>query len=613
MRPHPRHRLVPLCAVVLGALGCEAPPPVTAPPVMFRADARHSGTFETTVPAEAPGLLWRFQTGGPVWSSPVVSDGTVYVGSADGGLYALDADSGARRWHADVGSPVGSTPAVAGGAVIFTSRDGVVHALDAESGEVRWRVETGALLPWTWGFEGWDLYLSSPVVQDSLVIVGAGDGAIYALTLEGGEETWRFQTEGRIRSTPAIADGTVFAGSTDGRVYALALADGSERWRHETDGAARVSADEGVDRVSIIASPLVAGGTVFVGSRDGFMYALDQETGARRWQVSHEGSWAMSSPTVDGRALFEGTSDGAFVHRVDVETGEEEWRFPADGYTWSSPALVGSTVLIGDAGGHLRALDAATGDERWSFSAGGGVYSSPWVDGDVIYFGADDGGVYAVGGGAPRVHRAVFWDEEMTGSAFAPHLEPRVHFAAHGYDVLDSEALEAFLAARVEDGARSVVVFALDRLPDAVAADAADTVLFRRYLDAGGKAVWLGLPPQSLSRNEAGQLYFDREGPERLLGVDYGEANFDYYGTLPTALGRSWGLEYGWVATFSVEAGEDLQVLALDENGRAAAWVRAYGGPPGSGFVGMGLHRLTPRVLDAVLSVAEYGLGEPRP
>jgi hypothetical protein len=230
------------------------------------------------------------------------------------------------------------------------------------------------------------------------------------------------------------------------------------------------------------------------------------------------------------------------------------------------------------------------------------------VEDGMVFFGTVDGSVYAVGEAAPAAYRAVFWDEELAPLAWAPDVEPRVFFEQRGYEALDADGLAAFLQARVTDAARSVVVFAVDRVPETVATEPADTVLLRRYLDAGGKVVWMGLPPLSLAENDAGQVYFDRGGPQRLLGVDYGEANFDYYGAQPTDLGRTWGLRSGWASTLALEAAQDVHVLAMDENGRAAAWAKSYGGPEGSGFVGMGLHLVTPQTLDEVHALAEYGL-----
>ncbi len=601
-----------LAAGMMLAAACDSPSPISdASPVMFRGDARHSGVFQTRGVDELGGVRWRFQTDGPVRSSPVVAEGTVYVGSTDGHLYAIEASTGQETWRVDVGSPVSSSPAVAGGLVLFVSADGAFHAVDADTGALRWQFATGAVLPWEWGFEGWDVYLASAAVQGESVVFGGGDGTVYALDLQSGEERWRFSTDMRIRSTPAISEGVVYIGGSDGIVYSLGLENGLVRWTYETEGASLRSEDFGFDRKSIIASPAVVDGAVYVGSRDGQMYALDQASGERRWRVSHDVSWAMSSPAVSGTALFAGTSDGLFVHRVDVTTGEEDWRFVGAGYTWSSPALAGNTVYIGDGGGFLRAINAESGEERWSLRTGGGVYSSPWVEDGVVYVGADDGVVYAVDAESPRSLRAVFWDSDFTEYSAFPHVQTRAYFELHGYDVLDANGLENFMRARIEDGTSSAVVFALPYIPSNIAAEPSDTVLLRRYLESGGKTVWLDLPPMSLARDETGQVTaFDRSRSERLLAVDFSEANFDFYGSEPTDLGRMWGLNRGWLSSYSIAESGDIDVLGLDEHGRAGAWVKSFGGPPGTGFVGVGLHDVTLEALEVVRTLAEYGLAD---
>jgi len=602
--------LIGVCVVVpwLAACSGDTAAPSGTQPVMFRGDAQHAGVLQTRGVETLGGVRWKFETGGPVRSSPTVSDGVLYVGSTDGRLYAVDASTGEEVWQVDFGSPISSSPAVANGLVLVQSADGVVQAVDARSGTIHWHFETGDLLPWEWGFEGWDVYTSSAVIGGDLVVIGAGDGAVYALDLSTGEQRWRFETDMRIRSTPSIAEGSVYVGSSDGVVYRLGLSDGALQWRYETEGAGLLSADFGFDRKSIIASPAVVSGMVFAGSRDGQMYALDQASGDLVWRVSHNVSWAMSSPAIRDGALFSGTSDGLFVHRVDIASGTEAWRLVGAGYTWSSPTLVDNTVYIGDGGGYLRAVDAESGQERWAFQAGGGVYSSPWVEDGSVYFGADDGVVYALDGTSPSSARVVFWDSEYTADAALGHEQLRSFFELRGYRVVDVEELATFLSARVADGASSAVVFAIPRVPTAVASQPADTVLLRRYLDAGGKVVWSGIPPMSLVRNEAGQVTaFERERTEQLIDVDISESNFDFYGTQPTELGREWGLTRGWLSTYAIGT-DGIDVLGIDEHGRAGAWVRGYGGAPGTGFVGVGLFDVTLDGLEVLHTLAEYGL-----
>jgi outer membrane protein assembly factor BamB len=601
---------MPSLALACYCAACSGPTP-SHDAVMFRGDPEHSGVYRTTGVDQLGGELWRFETGGPVRSTAAVVGDAVFVGSGDGNLYALDRASGSERWRFDAGGPVNSSPAVARGLVVFGSRDGAFFALDARSGAQRWRHETGELIPWEWGFEGWDVYTSSPVVVDTTVLFGAGDGVLYALELESGGELWRLPTGGRIRSTPAVADGTVFVGSTDGVVYAADLLSGEVRWTHETDGASLHSADLGVDRKSIITPPTVVAGAVYVGSRDGYLYSLDQATGERRWRADHEGSWAMSSPAVVGGRVYSGTSDGSFVHALDAASGDELWRFSAAGYTWSSPVVVGSTVYIGDGGGYLQALDRETGEQLWSYQVGLGIYSSPVVSDGVVFFGSDDGNVYALHGEGQLARRAVFWDEELTDfSYYASDVETRRYLEQQGYEVLDSDALAGFLLARLADGVPSVVVFAMDHLPAVVAAEPSDTTLFRRYLDAGGKVVWLGLQPALIERDpeSGGFVGLDRAWPTALLGVDHSSLNFDFYGAAATETGHAWGVPPSWVSWLSIDASDGIEVLAEDENGRAAAWVKSYGGPPGTGFVSLTIRE--PRIddLPAIRAVAEYGI-----
>jgi hypothetical protein len=446
---------------------------------------------------------------------------------------------------------------------------------------------------------------------DSVVLFGAGDGNLYALELTEGRELWRFGTGGRIRSSPAVTEGVVYVGSADGRVYAIGVATGSQLWRYEPEGASHVSAEFGFDRKSIIASPAVAGGTVYVGSRDGFMYALDRATGEFKWRADHSVSWAMSSPAILENVVYSGTSDGQFVHALDVTTGVERWRFDAAGYTWSSPAVAGNTVYIGDGGGYLRAIDRETGLERWSYRAGDGVLSSPVVTDEAVYFGSDDGAIYALTGEGQYPHKVVFWDSELRDFTFhQSHEAVRSYFERAGYGVLGAVDLGNFMQNRIVDGDPSVVVFAMDHVPTSIASSTSDTVLFRRYLAAGGKVVWLGMPPMLIARDPESGRYIgmSRDTSSALIGVDFGAAIFDSYGASATSLGSVWGAPTWWISSLSIVPSEAIDILGTDENGNAAAWVKSYGGPTGSGFVCISAQRHSIENLAGIRAMAEYGL-----
>lgn len=573
---------------------------------MFRGGPAHNGVYAAAPGRALAGLQWRVATGGDVISSPAVANGVVYVGSGDGRLYALDRTTGAERWSYDAKSAVASSPAVGGGLVYFATRDGRVHAVDARSGARRWRVETGPVMAWPWGHESGDLYLSSPAYLDGVVVVGAGDGGVYALDARTGRRRWRAPTEGRVRSSPAIAGGRVYVGSADGRVYAFDLATGARRWRYDTEGTTLDSRKFGYDRRTVQSSPAVAGGTVYVGARDGFLYALGADSGTLRWRFDHKISWVNTSPAVRDGVVYAGSSDGQFVQAVDAATGQELWRTKT-GVTWSSPAVAGDVVYAGDGAGFLSALDRSSGKILWRFRTGSQVFSSPVPDGDLLFVGSTDGGVYALRTtSGPPVRRAVFFDTTYLKAAWVP--DPSLlarYFGNRGYDTLDAPGLAAFLRARIDDRAPSVVVFAIDHLPAAVTDSIPEGSLVRRYLDAGGKIVWPGVPPLLFPRDPrtgdvGGLAALNWSAPSRLLGIAHDEAMFDQRGVRATPEGKRWGLPERWRGAWGIAIDPSMTVLGRDEYGLAVSWARRYGGPEGTGFI-----RVPPDDLLAVYLAAE--------
>ncbi len=458
------------------------------------------------------------------------------------------------------------------------------------------------------------------MVTGDLAIFAAADGNVYALAVATGRERWRYTAGTLFRSSPAVAEGYVVVGGADGYVYALNLADGKLRWRGETEGATLDSEKEGFDRKTIQGSPAIAGGKVYVGSRDAYLYAFDLATGKRLWRAGRPAPWVVTSPVVWGGRIYFGSSDGHYVAAVDADSGERVWLVRTPDNVIASPVLADSILYVADMSGNLFALDAATGAERWRTSLGARIYSTPVPTDGALYVGADDGAVYALHAGDGRsIRRAVFYDTafvEFAGTRGGATV--RDYLNRFGYETLDAKALAAFFAERIEDKAPSVVLFALDVLPETVAPEASDTVLFRRYLNAGGKVVWTGEPPALFTRvrNDSTKrvelVAVDPKRPTALLGIPHDKLGFTYYQALPTRQGLAWGL-IGRTFSFwtldpkLVEGG----VLALDEFDQAGAWVKSFGGAPGTGFVYLWGLEVLPELLPQVRAVADYGIWIP--
>ena len=264
-------------------------------------------------------VLWSVTRADWVDSTPAVGpDGTIYVGSHDGRLYALQPANGAIRWSYNAGTFISSSPAIgADGTLYFGSGSFRLHAVGPD-GRERWTFPVG------------DWIESSPAVAvDGTVYVGCRDGSLYAVSREG-RERWRFRTGGRIDGSPAIgADGTIYIGSTDQRMYAVAP-DGAKRWEYFTNGA-------------IFSSPVLgADGSVYFASDDTRFYSLAPEDGRLRWRVDLNSSSASTAAVRGDGAIIVAADDGV-VRALQPADGGLLWRFD----TRAAPGdYIESSVLV---------------------------------------------------------------------------------------------------------------------------------------------------------------------------------------------------------------------------------------------------------------------------
>jgi outer membrane protein assembly factor BamB len=409
----------------------------------FHGDASHSGVYGGAGPRQFHRVKWRFPTGERVVSSPVYSQGTIYFGSDDGRLYAVDAATGVQRWMFATKGPVPSSPAVSGGLVYVTSYDGNFYAVDAGTGRLKWKFATGGERRFEakgiHGFQpknqtiadSYDVYLSSPVVAEAMVYFGSGDGNVYALDAASGAMHWKYGTGDVVHASPAYAAGTVYVGSWDSYFYAIDAATGKLKWRYHGGEDPVIH-----NQVGFQSSPAVVDGVVYTGCRDSMVYALDAASGKEKWKFGNQGSWVNSTPAVvNGKVVF-ATSDTALFHIVDAATGKSLVKQQLKAYVFSSPAVADGVVYLGILNGTLEARSLESGELLWEYQTDasrenrnwalgadrkfigallftsswreepvlalalqnsvGPFHSSPLVVNGVVYIGSGDGYLYAI-------------------------------------------------------------------------------------------------------------------------------------------------------------------------------------------------------------------------
>jgi outer membrane protein assembly factor BamB len=157
---------------------------------------------------------WHLRTGSAVNAGPMQdAEGGVYVGSDAGALFSLRADSGEETWRFAAGGAIRGTPVLAGQTVYFGSADHSVYAVQvyalSKSGSKIWSRRTGGAVNSGLARHGTTLY------------AGCDDGYLYAIDTTTATVRWRFRTGGPVRSRILVAAGLVIFGSHDHRIYAL--------------------------------------------------------------------------------------------------------------------------------------------------------------------------------------------------------------------------------------------------------------------------------------------------------------------------------------------------------------------------------------------------------
>ena len=393
-------------------------------------------------------MKWKFKSQGKIFSSPAISNNIVYIGSADHSLYAIDIKKGKQIWKFTTGGAVHSSPAVNGNVVCFGSFDGYYYALNAKTGTLIWKFKTGgeklvgAKSLWTmkphdqYMNDLYDFFLSSPVFSNdnTSVYFGSSDGNMYALNAATGKLKWTFKTKGLIHTTPALYNGKLYFGSWDTYFYAVDANTGRQVWKFKTGDQPVVHLLEGIQ-----GSAACSNGMVYFGARDSYLYALNANTGKMVWKYSANGSWILTTPSIQNGVVYTTTSDTYIFAALDAKTGKQKFSYKGNGYLYSSPAIAGNTVYFGDFTGKLSAVNLKSGKLTGYFTTDGRnknagkilkkdtldygysskgqdnelyatsvkvmdqfytlgpIVSSPVISKGVIYFGSADGYLYALG------------------------------------------------------------------------------------------------------------------------------------------------------------------------------------------------------------------------
>ncbi|MGB4843079.1 MAG: PQQ-binding-like beta-propeller repeat protein [Ferruginibacter sp.] len=323
--------------------------------------------------------------------------GTVYVGSNDGKLYALDSDNGSLKWAFTTGGAINTaSPTYYNGTVFICSADKYLYAVDAVTGVLKWKFLTaGNVSDATPALYNGNLYFA---------VSPGGGGGMYSINAQTGAVNWQ-----RSFSYPAsnltIYNDRAYVGIFYGfSCYHIATGAGAQSFYNWICGSG---------------NPLVLNGVAFLGTEGSVTRANNAITAAIIWNYSggFNDNCLYSGPTVKNGFIYNGGAITGKFYAMDSATGVTRWTYPSSGL-FSSPVVANNIVYAGNSDSYFYAFDATLGTLKWRFGDPGtrsvGANNGT-VAGKAVYFGSYNKNVYCLN----AISGAINWKFATGGTVYS--------------------------------------------------------------------------------------------------------------------------------------------------------------------------------------------------
>jgi outer membrane protein assembly factor BamB len=220
-----------------------------------------------------------------------------------------------------------------------------------------------------------------PVFRGNAQATGVSAGHL----TEQPELQWKYNVEkGAFEATPVIVDSTVYIGDMDGTFYALDLQSGAKRWTF----------DQGKDKAGFTAAAAVRDGMVYIGDMDGAFFCLDAKTGEKKWEATSDGEIDSAANFYQGNVLF-GSQDTT-LYCLDAKTGQRQWTHQIGDQIRCSPTVIENCCFLAGCDGKLHVIDLHHGEETGAVDIHSPTGCTPAASGNLIYFGTEGGTFFSV-------------------------------------------------------------------------------------------------------------------------------------------------------------------------------------------------------------------------
>ena len=173
----------------------------------------------TAAPAPPPAPknpIWKYNFGGAIYTKPCYYGNSIYVSvNKNGGeILVLNASTGSLEWSVSI-NPSGvagteySSPVVYNGNLYVGSTDGNLYVINTSTHSILWTFGTG------------NSVYSTPLIYGGNVYFGSTDDTFYAVNISRESLVWSYTISNTIVDSPAEYINLIYFGSTNDNVYAI--------------------------------------------------------------------------------------------------------------------------------------------------------------------------------------------------------------------------------------------------------------------------------------------------------------------------------------------------------------------------------------------------------
>ncbi|MBS2002170.1 MAG: PQQ-binding-like beta-propeller repeat protein [Cyanobacteria bacterium SZAS LIN-5] len=273
-------------------------------------------------------LIWKYDSGGPILSSPVISGDRISVFNATGKVVTLSAKTGAKAWSFSCEDELLTTAVSYKDCLIVPTAKGRLVCLDQASGIIRWQQQMNEPI------------VSAPQRHADLLLFGTKSGYFHAVSADNGKSIWTFETASAIVASPAASVDSVYFGTSNGVFYALEADNGNLIWEYPTDKP-------------VVSRAVIAFTSVIFASHDKWLYCCEKYDGSLKWKGAVRGK--VIANLIVYKDLVLSASHEGWLQAFSSKTGEIKWQKDTERCLESAPLVVNDKLYMGSVEGELAA------------------------------------------------------------------------------------------------------------------------------------------------------------------------------------------------------------------------------------------------------------------